>query len=110
MELSGDNAKTQGWGATELKARELGRMPAAMRQGMRRAASERRARDIETQKELGLWQPAKGKQNRATASERGKRATQPKKRIRGIGSGIGKFHGGTLHLSDADVKRIQGKR
>lgn len=36
--------------------------------------------------------------------------TQPKKRLRGIGTGIGKYRGGTLHLSDADVQRIQGKR
>lgn len=85
-------------------------MPASIRQGQRRAASERRERDIETQKELGLWQPSKGRQNRATATERGMKPTQPKKRLRGIGAGIGKYRGGTLHLSDADVQRIQGKR
>ncbi|WFD34959.1 hypothetical protein MCUN1_001805 [Malassezia cuniculi] len=111
LELSSDSAKTQGWGAKQLKATELGRMPASIRQGLRRAAGERRAREIETQKELGLWQPPKGKkQNRATATEMGMRPTQPKKRIRGIGSGIGKFRGGVLHLSDADVQRIKKKK
>lgn len=104
-----------GWGATQLRAQELGRMPGAMRAGMRRAAGERRARELETQKELGLWHPSlhrKQQQNRATATERGAKPTQPKKRLRGIGSGIGKFRGGTLHLSDKDVQRIksQGSR
>ena len=77
--------------------------------------AERRARELETQKELGLWHPSlhrKQQQNRATATERGAKPTQPKKRLRGIGSGIGKFRGGTLHLSDKDVQRIksQGSR
>lgn len=102
-----------GWGEQQLRAQELGKMPARIRAGLRRAAGERRERDIETQKELGLWNPryqSHAQRARGTATERGTRATEPKKRLRGIGSGIGSFRHGTLHLSDADVRRIQGPK
>ena len=102
-----------GWGEKQLRAQDLGKMPARIRAGLRRAAGERREREIATQKELGLWNPklqSHSQQSRGTATERGSKATQPKQRARGIGSGIGSFRGGTLHLSDADVRRIQGPK
>ena len=116
MELSsadtiGSRAPGTGWAEKKLKAQELGKVPARIRAGLRRAAGERRDRDIETQKELGLWNPKMQKQSRMTRgseTERGSRAMQPKKRQRGIGSGVGKFRGGALHLSEADVRRIRG--
>lgn len=115
MELStSDNARSKaagsGYGEQELRKRELGRMPARMRAGLRRAAGERREREIATQKELGLWNPKLQKQSqltRGTGTERGTRAA-PKQRMRGISSGIGKYRGGMLHLSDSDVQRIRG--
>ena len=109
----GSRAPGTGWGEKKLKAQELGKVPARIRAGLRRAAGERRDREIETQKELGLWNPKMHKQSRMTRgseTERGSRATQPKKRQRGIGSGVGKFHGGALHLSEADLRRIRGSR
>ena len=116
MELSsadtiGSRAPGTGWAEKKLKAQELGKVPARIRAGLRRAAGERRDRDIETQKELGLWNPKMQKQSRmkrGSETERGSRAMQPKKRQRGIGSGVGKFRGGALHLSEADVRRIRG--
>ena len=100
-----------GWAEKKLKSRELGKMPARIRSGIRRAAGEKRDREIQTQKELGLWNPKLHKQSlmtRGSETERGSRAVQPKKRQRGIGSGVGKFRGGALHLSDADIQRIRG--
>lgn len=107
------HAAGSGWGDKQLRAQDLGKMPARIRAGLRRAAGERREREIATQKELGLWNPklqSHSQQSRGTATERGSKATQPKQRARGIGSGIGSFRGGTLHLSDADVRRIQGPK
>ncbi|WFC95845.1 hypothetical protein MBRA1_002499 [Malassezia brasiliensis] len=116
MELSTSDtlhphAAGSGWGEKQLRAQELGKMPARIRSGLRRAAGERRERDIELQKELGLWNPRyqnHAQLSRGSATERGSRPTEPKKRMRGIGSGIGSFRNGTLHLSEADVRRIQG--
>jgi len=98
------------WAENELKKKELGKMPARIRQGLRRAAGERRDREIETQKELGLWNPKVQKQSQLTRGSsvaRGSKATQPKQRQRGIGSGVGHYRGGVLHLSDRDVQRIR---
>lgn len=116
MELSTSDtlhahAAGSGWGEKQLRAQELGKMPARIRAGLRRAAGERRERDIELQKELGLWNPRYqnyAQLSRGSATERGSRPTEPKKRMRGIGSGVGSFRNGTLHLSEADVRRIQG--
>ncbi|KAI3624137.1 hypothetical protein CBS14141_002565 [Malassezia furfur] len=116
MELSTSDtlhahAAGSGWGEKQLRAQELGKMPARIRAGLRRAAGERRERDIELQKELGLWNPRyqnHAQLSRGSATERGSRPTEPKKRMRGIGSGVGSFRNGTLHLSEADVRRIQG--
>ncbi|KAI3617755.1 hypothetical protein CBS9595_003664 [Malassezia furfur] len=116
MELSTSDtlhahAAGSGWGEKQLRAQELGKMPARIRSGLRRAAGERRERDIELQKELGLWNPRyqnHAQLSRGSATERGSRPTEPKKRMRGIGSGVGSFRNGTLHLSEADVRRIQG--
>lgn len=87
-------------------------MPASVRSGIRRAASERRAQELETQKELGLWHKSlhSKQQNRATATERGTKATQPKKRVRGLSGGVGKYRGGTLHLSDSEIRQIRGRK
>ena len=107
------HAAGSGWGEKQLRAKELGKMPARIRTGLRRAAGERREREIETQKELGLWNPryqSQAQLNRGSATERGTRVTEPKKRLRGIGSGVGSFRNGTLHLSQADVRRIQGPK
>lgn len=107
------HAAGSGWGEKQLRAKELGKMPARIRTGLRRAAGERREREIETQKELGLWNPqyqSQAQLNRGSATERGTRITEPKKRMRGIGSGVGSFRNGTLHLSQADVRRIQGPK
>ena len=116
MELSTSDtlhahAAGSGWGEKQLRAQELGKMPARIRAGLRRAAGERRERDIELQKELGLWNPRYqnyAQLSRGSATERGSRPTEPKKRMRGIGSGVGSFRNGTLHLSEADVRRVQG--
>ncbi|PKI85981.1 hypothetical protein MVES1_000156 [Malassezia vespertilionis] len=101
------------FGEKTLKAQELGKMPARIRSGIRRAAGERRDREMETQKELGLWDPKQHKKSRmsqGTSTERGTKSVQTKHRERGIGSGIGKYRGGTLHLSSAEVRNMQGPK
>ncbi|WFD32586.1 hypothetical protein MSPP1_003634 [Malassezia sp. CBS 17886] len=103
--LGKKGAPGHGWGEQQRRAQELGKMPSAMRAGIRRAAGERRDREIETQKELGLWNPAvhnKSRMVQGTSTERGTRNAPQKNRVRGIGSGVGSFRGGTLHVRVQD--------
>ncbi|KAN0062226.1 hypothetical protein ACQY0O_005407 [Thecaphora frezii] len=99
----------RGWGEMELQRRQLAKMPAKIRQDVRRANAERRDQEREKAKELGTWHPSlkANYSNKATATEMGVKA-EPKKRLRGIGAGIGKFKDGTLSLSKSDVRKING--
>ncbi|EPQ26146.1 uncharacterized protein PFL1_06354 [Pseudozyma flocculosa PF-1] len=99
----------RGWGETELQRRQLAKMPAKIRQDIRRANADKRDKERERAKELGTWHPSlkANYSNKATATEMGTKA-EPKKRLRGIGAGIGKFKDGTLTLSKSDVRKING--
>ncbi|PWN47180.1 hypothetical protein IE53DRAFT_371670 [Violaceomyces palustris] len=100
----------RGWGDDELKRKELSKMPASIRQGIRRAAGERREKEKQTAKELGIWHPSLKKVgNEGNALERGFRKND-RERVRGIGLGVGKFSGGQLKLSGEEIERINGPR
>lgn len=106
----GGTAIGRGWGETELKRQQLAKAPAAIRQGMRRAAGERRDKEREKAKELGTWHPSlkAGFENKATKTEMGMKK-DTRKRERGMGVGIGKFQGGMLKLSAGEITKINGK-
>ncbi|SNX83578.1 uncharacterized protein MEPE_02285 [Melanopsichium pennsylvanicum] len=117
MELSATESQRKGqsvgrgWGEKELKRQQLCKAPAAIRQGMRKAAGERREKEREKAKELGTWHPSlkEAYTNKATATEMGLKK-ESRKRQRGLGMGIGKFQGGTLKLSSSEISKVNGKR
>lgn len=116
MELSATETQRKGqaigrgWGENELKRQQLSKAPAAIRQGMRKAAGERRDKEREKAKELGTWHPSfkQAYANQATATEMGMKK-ETRKRQRGLGMGIGKFQGGMLKLSSQEISKINGK-
>lgn len=116
MELSATDAQRKGqalgrgWGENELKRQQLSKAPAAIRQGMRKAAGERRDKEREKAKELGTWHPSlkEAYANKGTATEMGLRK-ETRKRQRGLGMGIGKFQGGMLKLSSQEISKVNGK-
>ncbi|KAJ1020100.1 hypothetical protein NDA16_004380 [Ustilago loliicola] len=116
MELSATESQRKGqaigrgWGENELKRQQLAKAPAAIRQGMRKAAGERRDKEREKAKELGTWHPSlkAGYANQATATEMGLKK-ETRKRQRGLGMGIGKFQGGMLKLSSQEISKVNGK-
>ncbi|KAJ9478710.1 hypothetical protein PHBOTO_002206 [Pseudozyma hubeiensis] len=116
MELSATDSQRKGqaigrgWGENELKRQQLAKAPAAIRQGMRKAAGERRDKEREKAKELGTWHPSlkQAYSNQATATEMGLKK-ENRKRQRGLGMGIGKFQGGMLKLSSQEISKVNGK-
>ncbi|KAJ1041213.1 hypothetical protein NDA14_000574 [Ustilago hordei] len=116
MELSATESQRKGqaigrgWGEKELKRQQLAKAPAAIRQGMRKAAGERREKEREKAKELGTWHPSlkAGYGNQATATQMGLQK-ETRKRQRGLGMGIGKFQGGMLKLSSQEISKVNGK-
>ncbi|SYW84696.1 uncharacterized protein UBRO2_05591 [Ustilago bromivora] len=116
MELSATESQRKGqaigrgWGEKELKRQQLAKAPAAIRQGMRKAAGERRHKEREKAKELGTWHPSlkAGYGNQATATEMGLKK-ETRKRQRGLGMGIGKFQGGMLKLSSQEISKVNRK-
>ncbi|EST05802.1 hypothetical protein PSEUBRA_004829 [Kalmanozyma brasiliensis GHG001] len=117
MELSATDSQRKGqavgrgWGESELKRQQLSKAPAAIRQGMRKAAGERRDKEREKAKELGTWHPSlkQGYSSQATATEMGLKK-ETRKRQRGLGMGIGKFQGGMLKLSSQEISKVNGKK
>ncbi|PWZ01602.1 hypothetical protein BCV70DRAFT_199033 [Testicularia cyperi] len=116
MELSATETQRKGqaigrgWGEKEFKRQQLSKMPAAIRQGMRKAAGERRDKERDKAKELGTWHPSMkhSYSNQATVTERGNKK-ETGKRQRGMAVGIGKFQGGMLKLSAQEISSINGK-
>ena len=116
MELSATDAQRKGqaigrgWGENELKRQQLSKAPAAIRQGMRKAAGERRDKEREKAKELGTWHPSmkQAYASQATATEMGLKK-ETRKRQRGLGMGIGKFQRGMLKLSSQEISKVNGK-
>ncbi|CDU23051.1 uncharacterized protein SPSC_01681 [Sporisorium scitamineum] len=116
MELSAADTQRKGqaigrgWGENELKRQQLSKAPAAIRQGIRKAAGERRDKEREKAKELGTWHPSlkQAYANQATATEMGLKK-ETRKRQRGLGMGIGKFQGGMLKLSSQEISKVNAK-
>lgn len=118
MELSQptltDQAKSvgRGFGSSMFKAKEMGKMPASIRHGLRKAEIQKQADQLEKAKELGIYhQSIKGligKGAEGTDLVLGTRKKDHKARTRdkGLSMGVGKFAGGTLKLSKQDVARI----
>lgn len=106
----GGAALGRGWGENELKRQQLAKAPAAIRQGMRKAAGERRDKQREKAKELGTWHPSMKAEYAAkgTKTEMGMKK-ETRKRERGLGMGIGKFQGGVLKLSKGEIGKVNGK-
>lgn len=102
----------RGHGDKALKAQQLSQMPSKMRQGIREAAGERAAKEVERKQELGLLnskysRKLMGRQV-ADATMTGKKAAS-RDRDRGLSIGVGKYKNGTLHLSKDEVRRSLGE-
>lgn len=122
MELSssstarGGAAVGRGWGESAHKASEMGKMPASMREGLRRAQKEKLEKEVTRTKELGNYHSSVKKlvgNNQAGMDLiLGTRDEDKKKRTRerGLGMGVGKFNQGTLKLSAEEVERVNGSR
>ncbi|PWN93827.1 hypothetical protein FA10DRAFT_283450 [Acaromyces ingoldii] len=122
MELSSSSAARRGaavgrgWGESAHKAAEMGKMPASMRAGLRRAQKEKLDIEVERAKELGNYHSSVKKlvgNNQAGMDLiLGTRDDDRKKRTRerGLGMGVGTFNRGTLRLSEEEVERINGSR
>lgn len=122
MELSSSSAARRGaavgrgWGESAHKAAQMGKMPASMRAGLRRAQKDKLDKDVERAKELGNYHSSVKKlvgNNQAGMDLiLGTRDDDRKKRTRerGLGMGVGTFNRGTLRLSEEEVERINGSR
>ena len=94
--------------ALDLRLRDLGskdsifsqkKMPIAQRQGISASVADSKEKRRREARENGIILEKVGKADRQS----------PVKRQKGIGApSVGKFRGGTLHLSKGDVNRIQG--
>jgi hypothetical protein len=102
----------RGLGGSLFKATELGKMPANMRHGIRRAQKEKQGQELEKAKELGIYhQSIKGLLGRGAEGSdlvQGSREKDRKARSRqkGLSMGVGRFKDGELRLSKDEVHRI----
>lgn len=111
--LTGDAKSVgRGLGNSLLKANELGKMPANMRHGIRKAQKEKQAEELEKAKELGIYhQSIKGLLGKGAEGAdlvQGSRDKDRKARSRqkGLSMGVGRFSGGALRLSNDEVRKI----
>ncbi len=117
MELTTPEAKQRKQGGSGVVGRGFGELafqrsqhghgsaPTKMQYGLLKAQKEREKKDVEKQKELGIYDPRlrKGEARRGGGKDESKRE-------RGIGMGVGKFKNGALHISKKDVARVNSKR
>lgn len=118
LDLSSSNAARKGQvfgrghGEKALRASQLSKMPSNMRQGIREAAGDRAAKEVEKNRELGLLNSKYSRrvmgQQVADATMTGKKQKSTE-RERGLGMGVGRFKNGTLHLSKDEVRRTLGE-
>ncbi|KDN39328.1 hypothetical protein K437DRAFT_264595 [Tilletiaria anomala UBC 951] len=111
MELStpeskrGGGAVGRGWGEMAFKKTQNGRMPTNMQRGLENARKEREKKEVEREKELGIYRPEL-KRGEASMS---KGKDLKKDRLRGLSMGVGTFRDGALRLSKQDIARVQNK-
>lgn len=102
----------RGYGDKALRAEQLSKMPAKMRQGIREAAGDRASKEVERNRELGLLNSKYSRkfmgQQVADATMTGRKAAS-KDRERGLSMGVGRFKNGTLHLSKDEVRKSLGE-
>lgn len=118
MELSKptltDQAKSvgRGLGSSMFKAKEMGKMPASMRHGLRKAELQKQADQLEKAKELGIYHQSikgligKGAEGSDLVLGTRKKDHKARTRDKGLSMGVGRFAGGTLKLSKEEVARI----
>ncbi|PWN37128.1 uncharacterized protein FA14DRAFT_10300 [Meira miltonrushii] len=118
MELSKptltDQAKSvgRGLGSSMFKAKEMGKMPASMRHGLRKAELQKQADQLEKAKELGIYHQSikgligKGADGSDLVLGTKKKDHKARTRDKGLSMGVGRFAGGTLKLSKEEVARI----
>ncbi|EJT97612.1 hypothetical protein DACRYDRAFT_24990 [Dacryopinax primogenitus] len=92
-----------GAGETDVRKEEHNKASKHIREGIRKKQKERAAQDLEEAKQLGNYHPTIKRLFAASSQP-----SAPNKRARGIGSGVGKFVGGTLKLSHAEIASVQG--
>ncbi|KZT62401.1 hypothetical protein CALCODRAFT_490234 [Calocera cornea HHB12733] len=92
-----------GVGENDVRKEERNKAAKRIREGINRKEKERAHRDLEEAKQLGNYHPTIKRLFAASSqsSETGKRA-------RGIGSGVGRFVGGALKLSQTEIASVQG--
>lgn len=118
LELSSSSspgAKPAGRGLAQkaLKAHQLKTAPSHIRQGLRAAAGDRAAKEVERNRELGLLNSSysrkfMGEESLTADATRTGRKAGKGERVRGLGMGVGKFKDGTLKLSRDEVERMVG--
>lgn len=109
-----DQAKSvgRGLGSSMFKAKEMGKMPASMRHGLRKAELQKQADELEKAKELGIYHQSikgligKGAEGSDLVLGTKKKDHKARTRDKGLSMGVGRFAGGTLKLSKEEVARI----
>ncbi|KZO93260.1 hypothetical protein CALVIDRAFT_486216 [Calocera viscosa TUFC12733] len=92
-----------GVGEIDVRKDERNKAAKRIREGILKKEKERARKDLEEAKQLGNYHPTIKRLFAATPQSSG-----PRKRARGIGSGVGRFVGGTLKLSKDDIASVQG--
>ncbi|KAG1753948.1 uncharacterized protein EDB91DRAFT_427202 [Suillus paluster] len=102
LELAG---KTKlGKGEVAVRAAERNKASKRVREGLLRKKSDREQQQLEEAKNLGNYHPTL--KNLFDASSG---LSDRKKRVRGLGMGVGKFSGGTLKLSRDEINSVTGR-
>ena len=103
---SGGTAVGRGWGEMAFKSKQMGKTPSSMQAGLTRARKEKHAKEIQREKELGIYRP---ELKHGEVGAKGADAAKKRRRERGIGMGVGTFKNGALHISKHDAAKIQSK-
>ncbi|KAE8224837.1 hypothetical protein CF319_g2330 [Tilletia indica] len=110
----------RGWGDAQARLQDLGKMPARLREGLKKAAKGRVEKEQDRAKELGLVHRSLNKGKKTNMGGTGAigavdmalsgvgSSKKAKDRVRGLGLGVGTFGGGKLTISTRDVEKING--
>ncbi|OAX43889.1 hypothetical protein K503DRAFT_808281 [Rhizopogon vinicolor AM-OR11-026] len=93
-----------GKGEVAVRAAERNKASKRVREGLLRKKDEREKQQLEEAKNLGNYHPTLKK-----LFESSSESSNSKKRVRGLGMGVGKFSGGTLKLSREEISTVTGR-
>ncbi|OJA17000.1 hypothetical protein AZE42_00580 [Rhizopogon vesiculosus] len=93
-----------GKGEVAVRAAERNKASKRVREGLLRKKDEREKEQLEEAKNLGNYHPTLKK-----LFESSSESSNSKKRVRGLGMGVGKFSGGTLKLSREEINTVTGR-